>query len=130
LLTFLRVKKIPRVTYPHRLATITADVNAPTNPPVPKGGPTLVENVEPEQITADGFFYEDWLPSRADLYPITRETYCLLPSVTIPSHTSISPITVGNENGFRILARDKHNIRQATEILESLGVCCVCLHHF
>ncbi|KAJ5367156.1 hypothetical protein N7541_001097 [Penicillium brevicompactum] len=106
-----------------RLATITTDVNAPTNPPVPKGGPTLVENVEPEQITADGSFYEDWLPSRADLYPITRETNCLLPSVTIPSHTSITPITVGNENGFRILARDKHNIRQATEILEYLGVC-------
>ncbi|CAI7590696.1 unnamed protein product [Penicillium bialowiezense] len=115
--------EIPQVTFPSKLATIKPNVNAPTTAPLPKRSQPLVETDEPEQIAPDGSFYEDWLPSRADLYPITHESFCLVPSVAIASHTTITPITVGNENGLRILARDKHNIRQATEILESLGVC-------
>lgn len=123
---FSPFQKIPQVTFPSKLATIKPNVNAPTTAPLPKRSQPLVETDEPEQIAPDGSFYEDWLPSRADLYPITHESFCLVPSVAIASHTTITPITVGNENGLRILARDKHNIRQATEILESLGVCWVC----
>jgi hypothetical protein len=85
-----------------------------------------VENIEPDQRTADGNFFEEWIPSRADLWSFTRGSLCLLPAISEISQVAITEVAVEGQQGLRISAPQKESLRQAIEMLESLGECFVC----
>lgn len=115
----LKIPQIPRV---RQLRTIPSlEISAKHHNPK-----ALLEESH-DQKTADERYFEDWIPSRAGLPPLTRSSLSLLPSVARTSNTLISQVSVGDELGLRISALNKEGIRMAIENLEVLGPCFVCI---
>ncbi|CAG8159043.1 unnamed protein product [Penicillium olsonii] len=115
------VFEIPRVRELFKLP-VTLDPSKLPRAKVPTSG-ILVEDLKPEQILPDGSFYDDWLPSRMDSRLIPPISSCLLPSVSRPSGTSTTAITVGKEHGIRVSGPSKGHIEEALKILKSLAHC-------
>ncbi|CAG7958671.1 unnamed protein product [Penicillium salamii] len=103
--------------------------NPPATMPIPptklpeSGQPVLVEMVKPEKIAPDGSYYENWLPSKNHLYPLSPSSLCLVPSIWLPDGTSVKLITVEGENGFRISGVTEEHVRRSIQRLKCLHEC-------
>ncbi|CAG8142959.1 unnamed protein product [Penicillium salamii] len=124
------VFQVPRVYELVSLPDIVLKGSSPpATMPIPptklleSGQPILVEMVQPEKRAPDGSYYENWLPSEHNLYPLTPSSLCLVPTIWIPEGTSVKLISVEGENGFRISGSTEDKVHQSIETLERLHGC-------
>ncbi|CAG8927086.1 unnamed protein product [Penicillium salamii] len=124
------VFQVPRVyqlvslpDFPLKGSSPPATIPIPSTKLLESGQSILVEMVQPEKRAPDGSYYEDWLPSEHNLYPLSPSSLCLVPPIWIPDGTSVKLITVEGENGFRISGSTKEKVHQSIETLKRLHKC-------